>query len=127
MKNIGNSIANICDSILATVITEISPFYVKLDLKLRGISFGKSIRFFGVAKFKRSNEGRICVGNNCALRSKSTSNLIGINRPCIITSLAPGSNLIIGDNSGFSGTSIGCFKKNRNRQKRTIWCQHANI
>jgi acetyltransferase-like isoleucine patch superfamily enzyme len=82
---------------------------MKLSLKLKGISYGKSIRFYGMAKLKRASQGRICLGNHCTIRSASTSNLIGINRPCIFTALASGSNLIIGDNCGFSGTVISCF------------------
>jgi acetyltransferase-like isoleucine patch superfamily enzyme len=109
LLNTGNSIANTYDIIKLKVISSICTVYMKIDLKFRGINYGKSIRFYGVAKFKRSNQGNIILGNNCTLHSKSTSNLIGVNHPCIFTALAPGSNLIIGDYCGFSGTVIGCF------------------
>jgi acetyltransferase-like isoleucine patch superfamily enzyme len=109
--NIGNSIANIFDLLKSSIFASITTGYMKLILNLKAIKFGKSIRFYGVTKFKRSNNGNIVIGDNCIFRSKSTSNLIGINRPCILTALIPGSNLVIGNHCGFSGTVIGCFKK----------------
>ncbi|MBE0675137.1 MAG: acyltransferase [Bacteroidales bacterium] len=84
---------------------------MKAWLMMSGIPYGKSIHFFGLAKFKRANLGKIRIGDSCVFRSMSTSNLIGINRPCIISALEPGSELIIGNNCGFSGTVIGCFKR----------------
>ena len=63
----------------------------------------------GVMKFVRESDTTIIVGNNCQFRSYHTSNLIGINRPCIVSTILPRSKIIIGDNCGFSGTVIGCF------------------
>lgn len=111
LNNIGNSCANIFDKINENVCMIISTFLMKLSLRIKGIRYGNPISFFGVAKFKRSNLGSINIGDNCILRSKSTSNLIGINRPCIFTALMPDSRLIIGNRCGFSGTVIGCFDK----------------
>jgi acetyltransferase-like isoleucine patch superfamily enzyme len=77
-----------------------------------GVSVGKKNRFYGLMKFKKGKANKIIIGNNCTFRSKSTSNLIGINRPCIFSSIGhEDSMLIIGDNCGFSGTVIGCFSK----------------
>ncbi|MCF8266984.1 MAG: hypothetical protein K9I69_02790 [Ignavibacteriales bacterium] len=93
------------------ILSFISTRYMILDLLLLNISFGKKIRFFGRAKFVRSGSSRITIGDNCSFRSKPTSNLIGINRPCIITATGRKSIIRIGDNCGFSGTVIGCFKE----------------
>ena len=41
--------------------------------------------------------------------SKTIGNFIGINHRCILSSSCLGARLIIGDNCGFSGTSIWCF------------------
>lgn len=77
---------------------------------LKGISIGRKSNFYGLAKFKRGNKDTIHIGNNCTFRSKHTSNLIGINRPCIFSSIGMnGSRLIVGNDCGFSGTVIGCF------------------
>lgn len=76
---------------------------------LKDISIGKGCVFYGKTKFKRARTGSISVGNHCTYRSSHTSNLIGINRPCIVTALEPFAIVTIGNNCGFSGTVIGCF------------------
>lgn len=111
LNNTGNLIANLSDHIKESLFGFISTIIMKVDLVVRGIHYGKRIRFIGIAKFKRSNKGFIRLGHHCILRSNSTSNLIGINRPCIFTALMPNSKLIVGDFCGFSGTVIGCFNE----------------
>ena len=76
-----------------------------------GIRFKKGIGFYGLMKFKKAASAYIEIGTNCKFRSTPTTNLIGINRPCIISALSSDAQLIIGDNCGFSGTVIGCFCK----------------
>lgn len=73
------------------------------------IIIGKNNSFFGVCKFRNKPGSKIIVGNNCTFLSKATSNLIGINRPCIITTQLSDAEIIIGNNCGFSGTVIGAF------------------
>ena len=91
--------------------------YFKLMMKFlvcfQGIKLGNNCTFYGKTKFKRSRTGSITIGNNCKFLSNHTSNLIGINRPCIITALEPHAIVFIGNNVGFSGTVIGSFKEIR--------------
>ncbi len=75
------------------------------------LHLGKKARFYGMPKFKNKPGGKITIGKNCAFRSKATTNLIGINRPCIISTNAPQAEVIIGNNCGFSGTVIGSFAR----------------
>lgn len=75
---------------------------------LSGAKFGKNIRFYGRPFIQKSNHGSLYIGDNCTFRSTHTSNLIGINRPCIV-SVHGQAVLNIGNNCGFSGTVIGCF------------------
>jgi len=79
--------------------------------KLKGVTMGRGSSFYGFAKVKRANGSQINIGKRLTLRSSSTSNLIGVNRPCIISTFSHGAKLLIGDNCGFSGTVIGCFKE----------------
>lgn len=83
---------------------------MRLKLKLDQVKFGHHVSFWGVAKIVRGRDTSISIGKNCQFRSRPTSNLIGVNRPCILSTLSPGANLIIGDDCGFSGVVIGCFK-----------------
>lgn len=50
-------------------------------------------------------------GAGCLFNSSPVSNLIGVNRPCILSTLAEGAEINIGPNCGFSGTVIGCASK----------------
>jgi len=84
---------------------------VLILLKFKGIVTKGISYFWGVAHFYKFNKSRIQIGANCRFNSKQTSNLIGINHKCIISTLTSEAQLLIGDNCGFSGTTIGCFDK----------------
>jgi len=77
-------------------------FYPNFEIKEDNI-------FFGFPYFKNKPGGRIKIGKFCTFLSRHTSNLIGINRPCIISTLTNNAQIIIGNNCGFSGTVIGAF------------------
>jgi len=73
-----------------------------------GVSLGHGSSFYGFPCFRRYPGSRITIADNCEFLSSHTSNLIGINRPCVISTLAEGATVEIGANCGFSGTAIGC-------------------
>jgi acetyltransferase-like isoleucine patch superfamily enzyme len=73
------------------------------------ISIGHNCRFFGLTKMSAIKADSISIGSNCRFHSKSTKNLIGINRPCILSTNTVEAKLKIGNNCGFSGTVVGCF------------------
>ena len=80
-------------------------------LSISKIHCGKKTTFFGFGTFRRSPLSTIRIGDKCTFRSKSDSNLIGINRRCIVSTLSNSAVIEIGDNCGFSGTVIGAFSK----------------
>jgi acetyltransferase-like isoleucine patch superfamily enzyme len=71
-----------------------------------GVSLGDNCSFHGHAFFRRHPRSTIRIGANCIFNSLSDSNLIGVNRPCIISTLAEGARITIGSGCGFSGTII---------------------
>ena len=111
MQSFINKIINFFDYATLQIVLLLSTFYMKINLTARNISYLKGIKFYGRSSFKKSSASKILIGSNCTFRSKPTSNLIGINRPCIISSLGKNSIIKIGNNCGFSGTVIGCFKE----------------
>jgi acetyltransferase-like isoleucine patch superfamily enzyme len=75
-----------------------------------GVSLGKGCFFYGLPCLRRLPGSTISIGQNCEFLSTRTSNLIGINRPCLISTLAEGARVEIGSHCGFSGTVIGCAR-----------------
>lgn len=88
-----------------------SSITMSISLSLRGIKTGKGLRFWGLAYFVRHQDSGISIGMGCSFRSDRTSNLMGVNRQCILSTHAPGAQLIIGENCGFSGVTIGAKQK----------------
>ena len=85
--------------------------YVWLKLYFNGVQFQFSKCFFaGDIKLVKHTNSYISIGKNSRFLSNSTSNLIGINHKCIISTQQVGASIKIGENCGFSGTTIGCFK-----------------
>ena len=68
-------------------------------------------QFNGLPRFRRHPGSRITIGADCKFNSSPVSNLIGVNRPCIVSTLTEGAQIHIGPNCGFSGTVIGCASK----------------
>jgi acetyltransferase-like isoleucine patch superfamily enzyme len=103
-----NPILNYTNLIFIKVEMFFTNFFMILICRIRGIKLGRGSAFHGRTKFFKSSTARIEIGNNCTFLSKHTSNLIGINRPCIFSTLSTEAILKIGDECGFSGTVIGC-------------------
>jgi len=77
-----------------------------------GVKLGRKSIFIGKCYFTRFPGTQIIIGEKCSFLSKKRSNLIGINRPCMISTLASPfqAKIEIGNNCGFSGTVIGAFR-----------------
>ena len=76
-----------------------------------GVDLGRKCIFNGRSYFHRHPDSRILIGNGCVFYSSPNSNLIGVNRPCIISTLIDDAVIEIGNGCGFSGTVIGAAKK----------------
>src|SRR5665647_1186465 len=76
-----------------------------------GVNLNQGCTFRGYPCFRRHPGSRISIAANCEFLSSHTSNLIGLNRPCMISTLVDGATIAIGANCGFSGTVIGCATK----------------
>jgi acetyltransferase-like isoleucine patch superfamily enzyme len=83
--------------------------YHKFFARCRGVEFLGSCQFMGRPKFKLYPGTRVIVGDGCTFLSGHTDNLIGINRPCIVSVYNPGTVVKIGNHGGFSGTVIGAY------------------
>ncbi len=77
---------------------------------LKGIHNNGPSYYNGIALFVKHRKSLISIGKKCVFNSKSTSNLIGVNHKCVISTLQEGASVVIGNNCGFSGTTIGCAR-----------------
>ena len=71
------------------------------------VDWGCNIKFYGYPIFIL--KGQSILGKNLVFTSRLKSNLVGLSKCCSIY-VNPNAKLIIGDNCGFSGTSIFCSK-----------------
>ena len=92
---------------------QFSGFITSIIFFIRGIKKDTGCRFFGIPHFRRFQFSEISMGKNCTLRSDQTSNLIGVNRKCIFSTHSSEAKIIIGDNCGFSGVTIGAASEIR--------------
>ncbi len=79
---------------------------------LKGVNLGKNNKYDGKCYFQRFPTTTIQIGDNCRFLSRINSNLIGINRPCSISTINSNyhAKIEIGNYCGFSGTVIGAFR-----------------
>lgn len=109
MADITGKAAKYFDLLLGKLTTSWFGLRTGLSCSFRGIKKGSRNKFYGKTYFRRVLNSSLVLGNNNTFRSSPASNLIGVNRPCIISALAPNANLVIGNNCGFSGTVVGAF------------------
>lgn len=76
-----------------------------------GIELGDDCSFYGRVLFNRERYSRLSIGNKCVFRSAYWSNRIGLNRPCMLSTISPVAELIVGDNCGLSGTVISAAER----------------
>ncbi len=73
---------------------------------IKKVKIGHNVRFNGFPVVRRFPDSRITIGNNCLFNSSKNSIIVGLQRPCTFFTLMKGSEIIFGDNSGASGSTI---------------------
>jgi len=86
-------------------------YLYRLILRLKKIDLNSGCRFTGRPVFVRQPLSTIKIGSYCSFRSDKISNLIGVNRRCIISTHDKDAEIVIGDNCGFSGVTISAKQK----------------
>jgi acetyltransferase-like isoleucine patch superfamily enzyme len=99
------------DRILNRLYLWFSTITSKLIFYLRGVKLGTNIKFYGLAKVSRMALSKIEISDSCTFRSDQTSNLIGVNHKCILSTHSKSATIKIGNNCGFSGTTVGAILK----------------
>jgi len=82
-----------------------------LASRLWNIEIHYPYKAMGPVLFKKYPTSKIIIGKNNSFRSSPTSNLVGINRSCAISTHSKSAKIIIGERCGFSGTIIGAYNQ----------------
>jgi len=88
-----------------------STFFARVKARINGVILAKGCSFYGIPHFDRIPFSEIVIGENCTFRSDQTSNLIGVNHKCVLSTHDKDARIKIGSNCGFSGVTIGAAKE----------------
>lgn len=80
--------------------------YFKIFMKLNKVSFGKNLNLFGVPVIFKKSGSVLKIGDNCSIKSRFLSNLIGLSQRTIIVTRTKEAKIEIGNNVGISGATI---------------------
>jgi acetyltransferase-like isoleucine patch superfamily enzyme len=83
----------------------------KVKFRWRGVRFGDGLVLYGLPIVALADYSSIELGRNVALCSWSSETALGVNHPTILRTLAPGAQIIIGEDVGISGGAICAARK----------------
>lgn len=106
-----DKLPHLLDCFIRRLNTTWHTLWSRLAARWWGVQLMHNCAFLGRPRFRRHPSSRIVIGINCKFNSSPASNLIGVNRQCIISTLTEGAEIRIGNGCGFSGTVIGSAKK----------------
>lgn len=81
-------------------------FLFKINAKLRDVKLGEGSLILGRTLIHRYLHSEINIGNSGQFISNVLTNLVEVNRRCIISTHTKNATINIGNNCGFSGTVI---------------------
>ena len=91
--------------------SSVSTLICKMVFALKGVDLGRKNTFYGITKTVRVPLSKIKIGDGNTFRSDESSNPIGINHRCILSTRNKDAIIEIGDNSGLSGVVIRASEK----------------
>lgn len=75
-------------------------------LQWRGVQLGRRVTLYGIPIVSMAEQGEIVVGAGTVLCSRAEYTALGVSRPVILRTLAPGARIQIGRDAGLSGTVV---------------------
>lgn len=88
------------------ILKEWWQFSIPIRLRAQGVELGKDVRFYGMPIVSMEKGSRICLGDRVVLCSDSRFTALGVNHPVLLRTLRPGAAIIIGNDTGISGSAI---------------------
>lgn len=85
--------------------------WFKIVMRITKVQYGKKLLLKGVPVIFNKKGAKLCIGENCVIKSSFLSNLVGLYSRTIIVTRAQGAEIHIGNNVGISGSVIYARKK----------------
>jgi Hexapeptide repeat of succinyl-transferase len=85
--------------------------WMSISLAIKKVKYGSNLRCWGKMNVVRYPASSIHIGDRCSFRSDNSSNMIGVNRRCMLSTHSQKAVIHIGNGCGFSGTVIGAMEK----------------
>jgi acetyltransferase-like isoleucine patch superfamily enzyme len=101
------SITFTLDNFLQSTQMYFDTAWCRLVAYMWGVNLGSSCRFIGKTHFRRYPGSLIKIEKNCEFRSSFRSNMVGLNRPCGLSTYHKNAEIRLGKNCGLSGVIIG--------------------
>jgi len=80
--------------------------FVAAWLRMMGVSVGAKCTFWGIPRVRKSPHSTIQIGSGVAIRSGSRSNPFSRGLPTVLSTVAPGAAILIGDSARLSDCVI---------------------
>lgn len=90
---------------------QLSGAVVAVQSRWQGVQIGEDCRFYGVPRIVRVGDSRIQIGDRCTFRSARWAARSSLERRVLLRTVGDGAALIIGDDSGFTGTTVLAAKE----------------
>src|SRR5207245_1251263 len=78
----------------------------KLEASFKGVEFKGRARFIGRPIISKARDATIILGDGARIYSAIRANPLGCFQPCVLRALAPKAQLVIGADTGLSGTVL---------------------
>lgn len=84
---------------------------IHLGCYIKDVKVGKNVIFNGFPAFRKCEHSRIVIGDNCVFNSAKNSVIIGLERPCTFVTSGENAEIIFGNNSGATGSTLVAANK----------------
>lgn len=99
-------ISRVVEKLKGVTIRFIDVFFLQIVLKYYGVNMGANCKIMGKPVISRHKNSQITLGNRTVLVSKISQTALGVSRPVILRTMTENSRILIGEDTGLSGTTI---------------------
>ena len=99
-------ISRVAEKLNGVTVRFIDVLFLQIVLKLYGVKMGANCKIMGKPVISRHKNSQITLGSRSVLVSKVSQTALGVSRPIILRTITENSRILIGEDTGLSGTTI---------------------